>query len=143
MCVCVQDLHRLILGRLEPIAEEVLPESQRGFHKWRGCVDMVFASRQLIEKGIEHPSELHIPFVDPRKAYDSVHRSVLCMVLKFGVPPRMLNIIRSLHNGMSANGHVRGGVSEAFGVRNGLRQQCTSASLLFNLYLKRMLCVGV
>ena len=92
-----------------------------------------FTSGQLIEKAIEHQSELHILFVDLRKVYDSVPRSALWMVLeKFGVPPRMLDIIRSLHNGMSASVRVRGGVSEAFDVRNGLRQGCTLAPLLFN-----------
>ena len=126
---------RLVQDRLEPLAEEVLPESQCGFRKGRGCVDMIFASRQLIEKAIEHQSELHILFVDLRKAYDSVPRSALWMVLeKFGVPPHMLDIIRSLHNGMSANIRVRGRVSEAFGVTNGLRQGCTLAPLLFNSY---------
>ena len=53
----------LILDRLEPLAEEVLPESQYGFRKGRSCVDMIFTSRQLIEKTIEHQSDLHILFV--------------------------------------------------------------------------------
>ena len=84
---------------------------------------MTFASRQLIEKAIEHQSELHILFVDVRKAYDSVPRSALWMVPeKFCIPPRMLDIIGSLHNGMSANVRVRGRVSDAFSVRHGLRQ---------------------
>ena len=35
---------------------------------------------------------IYTPFVDLRKAYDSVSRDVLCSVLeKCGVPPRMLN----------------------------------------------------
>ena len=49
----------LILDRLEPLAEEVLPESECGFRKGRSCVDMIFTSRQLIEKTIEHQSDLH------------------------------------------------------------------------------------
>ena len=81
--------------RLEPLAEEVLPEFQCGFRKGRDCVDMVFASHQLIKKAAEHQSELHILFVDLRKAYDSVPQSPLWMVLeKFGVLPGVLNIIR-------------------------------------------------
>ena len=126
---------RIIQDRLEPLAEEVLPESQCGFRRGRGCVDMVFSARQLIEKAIEHESELFVLFVDLRKAYDSVPRSALWMVLeKFGVPPRMVRIIKSLHNGMLASVRVRGGVSESFVVSNGLRQGCALAPMLFNLY---------
>ena len=68
---------RIIQDRLEPLAAEVLPESQCGFRRGRGCVDMVFSARQLIEKAIEHESELFVLFVDLRKAYDSVPRSAL------------------------------------------------------------------
>ena len=33
---------RVIQGRLQKLAERVLPESQCGFRRWRGCTDMVF-----------------------------------------------------------------------------------------------------
>ena len=45
-----------------------------------------------------------------------------------------MRIIKSLHNGMLASVRVRGGVSESFVVSNGLRQGCTLAPMLFNLY---------
>ena len=45
---------RIIQERLQTIAEHILPESQCGFRKRRGCVDMIFVSRQLMEKAIEH-----------------------------------------------------------------------------------------
>ena len=40
---------QILQDRLQMVAETVLPESQCGFRKGRGCVDMVFATRQLIE----------------------------------------------------------------------------------------------
>ena len=36
--------------RLQLIAEKVLSEFQCGFHKGRGCVDMIFTVRQLFKK---------------------------------------------------------------------------------------------
>ena len=45
---------RILQGRLQELAEEVLPESQCGFRKRRGCSDMIFTVRQLIEKANEH-----------------------------------------------------------------------------------------
>ena len=41
---------RILPDRLQQLAEEELPESQCGFHKGRGCTDMIFAVRQLVEK---------------------------------------------------------------------------------------------
>ena len=39
---------------LQKVAEEELPESQCGFREGRGCSDMIFTVRQLVEKTIEH-----------------------------------------------------------------------------------------
>ena len=67
----------ILQDRLQLIAEKVLPESQRGFHKGRGCVGMIFTARQLFEKSREHDDSLFALFVDLRKAYDSVCREGL------------------------------------------------------------------
>ena len=74
-------------------------------------------------------------FVDLRKAYDSVPRLALWQVLKkSGVPPQMLKIIASFHENMQAEVRIGGVLSESFRVRNGLRQGCTLAPTLFNLF---------
>ena len=128
-------LARILQDRLKAIAEDVLPDSQCGFRKGRGCVDMVYVARQLMEKTLEHDSDAYVLFVDLRKAYDSISRAVLWQVLqKLGVPPAMLRIIQSLHNGMTASVRVDGKLTDPITVRCGLRQGCTLAPMLFNLY---------
>ena len=126
---------RIIQERLQTIAETILPESQCGFRKGRGCVDMIFVLRQLVEKTCEHDDTLFILFVDLKKAYDSVPRSALWRVLeKVGVPPTMLQIIRSFHDGMKAEIRVGSSSTDSIEVKNGLRQGCTLAPTLFNIY---------
>ena len=126
---------RVLQDRLQVLAEEVLPDSQCGFRKGRGCVDMMFVARQLVEKSVEHDSELFVLFVDLKKAYDSVPRAALWRVLqRLGVPPHMVGLIRSLHEGMVARVRVDGALTENISVRNGLRQGCTLAPTLFSLY---------
>ena len=44
---------RIIQMRLQEMAKEELPESRCGFCKGRGCSDMIFVVRQLMEKTIE------------------------------------------------------------------------------------------
>ena len=78
---------RVIQARLQIVAEEELPESQCGFREGRGCSDMIFTLRQLVEKTIEHHSKQFLIFVDLTKAYDSVPREALwCALQKLGVP---------------------------------------------------------
>ena len=126
---------RVIQDRVQMIAEDVLPDSQCGFRKGRGCNDMVFVARQLIEKSVEHDDQLCVLFVDLRQAYDSIPRTSLWSILsKLGVPPKMLKVIQSLHEGMSAAMRVSTASSDSFPVNNGLRQGCTLAPVLFNLY---------
>ena len=126
---------RIIQERLQIIAESVLPDSQCGFRKNRGCVDMIFTSRQLVEKTLEHDDSLFVLFVDLKKAYDSVPRNALWKVLgKVGVPPTMLQIIKSFHDGMKADVRVGATSTDSIEVKNGLRQGCTLAPTLFNIY---------
>ena len=127
---------RILKQRLEIVAEEVLAESQCGFRKGRGCVDMIFCARQVIEKTLEHEESLHIVFVDLRKAYDSVPRDAMWRVLeKYGYPPTMVSIIKSFHEGMLAELKINGELLEnEISVTNGLRQGCTMAPTLFNLF---------
>lgn len=127
---------RLIADRLQELAEDVLPDSQCGFRRGRGCTDMIFAVRQAVEKTYEHRCKAYISFIDLRKAYDSVPRAALWMVLeRLGVPPSLITIIRSFHTDMAATIRVNATTLEPFAVQNGLRQGCTMAPVLFNLYM--------
>ena len=51
---------RILQERLQVAAEKILPESQYGFRKGRGCVDMIYTARQLVEKSREHDSTFYV-----------------------------------------------------------------------------------
>ena len=104
-------------------------------------MDMIFAARQLFEKSREYDESLFALFVDLHKAYDSVSREALWQVLKkCSVPPVMLtlSLIRLCHDDMTAVVRVSGGTTDEINIRNGLRQRCTMAPVLFNLYIAAM-----
>ena len=76
------------------MAEEVNPESQCGYRENRSTVDMLFAARQVQEKCREHQRGLYIVFLDLTKAFDSVSRTGLWMLLhRVGFPEKVINII--------------------------------------------------
>ena len=66
-------LARVLLNRLNEHLEQsgLLPESQCGFRKDRGTIDMIFTARQLQEKCQEQNMDLYMTFVDLTKAFDS------------------------------------------------------------------------
>ena len=84
-------------------------------------------------------------FLDHTKAYHSVDWTLLWTVLaRFGVPPKMLAVIRHFHDGMRARIRTDDGeCSDWFSVERGLRQRCVLAPLLFNIFFTAVLRVTV
>ena len=77
--------------------------SQCSFRPARSTIDMLFVVRRLQELGRARKIPLYMCFIDLQKAYDSVDRELLWVVLaRFGVPEKMLTVIRQLHEGMRA-----------------------------------------
>ena len=98
-------LLEVIAGRLSDYCkrEDILPEEQCGFRRQRSTVGMMFVVRRLQEQARKKDTLLNLCFIDLTKAYDSVDRILLWDVLaRFGVPPRMLAVIRHFHDGMQA-----------------------------------------
>ena len=94
-------LARIILKRLQILAERVYPKSQCGFRTGRSTNDMIFSLRQLQEKCREQRQPLYIAFIDLTKAFDLVSRSGLFALLeKIGCPQKLLKMVTSFHNHM-------------------------------------------
>ena len=126
---------RLLQCRLQQVSEDVLPESQGGFRRGRSCTDQIFCVRQIVEKLYEHRSKAFLIFVDLRKAYDSVpRRGLWCGLRKLGIPSKLVDLIADFHSGMQASVRVGDSRTDPITVRNGLRQGCSLAPVLFNLY---------
>ena len=118
-------LLKVIAGRLSDYCERegILPEEQCGFRPHRSTVDMMFVVRRLQELARKKDTPLFMCFIDLTKAYDSVDRTLLWTVLaRFGIPPRMLAVIRQFHDGMRACVRLDDGeCSDMFDVEQGLR----------------------
>jgi hypothetical protein len=137
-------LLKIVQARLSDYAEKekLLPEAQCGFRPGRSTTDMLFALRRLMEIADTKNTPLYLCFVDLQKAYDTVDRELLWVVLaKCGVPDKMVAVIRAFHDGMRARVRVGadGDLSDWFDVNTGLRQGCVLAPLLFNLFFGAVL----
>ena len=69
-------LARVLLNGLNEHLEQSGPllESQCGFWKDRGTIDMIFTARQLQEKCQEQNVDLYMTFADLTKAFDTISR---------------------------------------------------------------------
>lgn len=138
-------LARILLNRItKHILDDVVSESQCGFRKLRGTVDMVFAVRQLQEKCVEQHQDLHLLFIDLTKAFDTVNRTALWAILsRLGCPPRFVAIVRAFHDGMLGRVIENGDTSDPFPVSNGVKQGCVLAPTLFSLLFAQMLSAAL
>ena len=134
-------LAKIIAKRLSRgIGGSILPETQCDFRAGRSTVDMIFTARQIQEKCREQQRDLYLVFIDLTKAFDTVNREGLwSILLKLGCPDKLVNVIRSFHDGMTVRVVDIGGLSDAFVVKNGTKQGCVLAPLLFNIFYAAML----
>jgi hypothetical protein len=131
---------RVVLSRLQQLADRVYPESQCGFRAQRSTTDMIFTLRQIQEKCREQKTPLIVAFVDLNKAFDTVSREGLYSVLEhIGCPPKLMSIIKSFHEGMQGAVVFDGTVSDPFFMRRGVRQGCVLAPTLFGIFFSLLL----
>ena len=138
-------LLEIVANRLGDFCEEagILPEDQCGFRPQRSTTDMMFVVHRLQELGRTSNTSLEICFIDLAKACDSVDRVLLWEVLaRFGVPPRMIEVIRMFHDGMRARVQLDDGDFSAwFNVCQVLRQGCVLSPLLSNSFIAAVIIV--
>jgi sorting nexin-29 len=128
----------LINARMYSYVEEqlILPESQCGFRKGRSTSDMILAVKLIQQHCREKQIPLYLAFLDIAKAYDSVDRETLWKILhSIGIPPKMLALIRMLYGDTAYQVRFKGETSASFLVKQGLKQGCPAACLLFNIFL--------
>ena len=131
---------RVVLNRLQKLADRIYPESQCGFRAKRSTVDMIFSVRQLQEKCREQHKPLFMAFIDLTKAFDLVSRDGLFRVLaKIGCPPKLLRITQSFHDDMKGTVQFDGSTSEAFNINSGVKQGCVLAPTLFGIFFSVVL----
>jgi hypothetical protein len=129
-------LSKILLARLTTYVNEVIGDHQCGFHRNRSTTHQIFYIQQ-IEKKWEYNGKVHQLFIDFKTAYDSVKREVLYnILLEFGVPKKLVMLIKMCLNETYSKVHVRKLLSDKFPIQNGLKQGDVLSPLLFNFALE-------
>lgn len=105
---------RVMLNRLQTLAERVYPEAQCGFRAERSTIDMIFSLRQLQEKCREqrrppvHRFYRPDQSVRPGQQVRSIHTPAQNRML----PPTLLRMITSFHEEMKGTVQYNGSSSD-------------------------------
>jgi hypothetical protein len=129
-------LSNILLSRLIPYAEEIIGDHQFALQRNVSTTDHIFCSRQILETEWEYTESVHQPFIDFKKAYDSVRRDVLYNILiEFGMPVKLVRLtkmcLRETYSRVRVSKHLSG----MFPIRNGFKQEDALFPLLFNFAL--------
>ena len=130
-------LSTILCKKLLPYYLGIIGEYKAGFIPGKATIDNIFILRQLNEKYREFRKTSWHVFVDYRQAYDSVHRPSLWLILRlFGLPAKLIRIIKVCYENSSGRVRVGGSLTDAFDVVTGLRQGCPLSCILFNFSLE-------
>ncbi|XP_033106313.1 uncharacterized protein LOC117108408 [Anneissia japonica] len=88
--------------------DKQLRPNQAGFRKGMGCIDQIFAIRNIIEQCTEWQRKLYVNFIDFEKDFDSIHRDSLWDIFrKYGIPQELVLIIKSVFDNYTCRvGHA-------------------------------------
>ena len=129
-------LNRILLERMKEAVDPKLRDQQAGFRRNRSYADQIASLRIIVEQSLEWNSPLYINFIDYEKAFDSVDRETMWKLLRhYGVPKKIISIIRCTFQDMSCKIAHAGQLSESFEVKTGVRQGCLLSPFLFLLVI--------
>lgn len=128
-------LERLILNRIAPTIEALIPIEQAGFRTGRDCSDQVLSLTTFVEAGFEKKLKSVAVFLDLTAAYDTVWKEGLLLKLIKAVPCiKIITLIENMLSNRLFQVYSEHNKSRFRKLNNGLPQGSVLSPILFNLY---------
>lgn len=83
----------IVIDRIQNGVDIRLRNEQAWYRKGRRTTEQIFILRNIIELANEWQASLYINFVDFEKAFDSIHRESLWLIMqKYGIPDKIVTM---------------------------------------------------
>jgi hypothetical protein len=99
-------------------------------------MEAIFLIRQLMESCREQKKDLHMVFIDLKKAYDKVTRNVMWRALqKHKVSTKYITLIKDMYDNIVTSVPTSDGDTNDFPINIGLHQRSALSAYLFALVM--------
>ena len=130
---------RILNVRLQKWADDnkLKSEEQAGLRRGYSTIDNAFIFNSFVQKYLDKRRKVYVAFIDYRKAFDSVNRSVLWKILcKNDIIGKMLVIRQGIYEDVRCNVRCDKGETIFFQSLSGLKQGCILSPLLFSYLIQ-------
>ena len=135
-CSSAKLFNKVLLSRLKPIIDLQLCQCQSGFRAGRSTTEQLMALRCVIDTCRVTNMTASLVFVDFRKAFDTLHRSSIPVILsQYNVPNCLISDIIQMYSDTSACVSTELGLTEWFKTTSGVLQGDTLSLYLFIVLL--------
>jgi sorting nexin-29 len=87
-------LSNIFLSRLSPYRDEIIGDHQCGFRRNSSTTDQIFCVCQILQKKWEYNETVYQLFIGFKNAYDSVREVLYNILIEFGVPKKLVRLIK-------------------------------------------------
>lgn len=130
---------QIINQRLTTWAEQsnILPESQGGFRKGRGCEDLIFTLNTAIQLGTRgKANKVFVLFIDFSRCFPSItHNKLWAKLHSIGVSGKLIRFLRNLYEVLSTQIRLENSFTDPIPMTEGLAQGDVLSPLLYALYV--------
>ena len=129
----------IVLSRIAPKVDHYLSPSQSGFRRGRSTADVVFGYRLLCAKAQRQRSSVEFLGIDLSRAFDTVRRDKLMVILQSFLDESEVRMIRFLLAATSLEPRLSTEECLAFATTIGTPQGDSLSPVLFTIYLEAAL----
>ena len=114
----------------------MIGEEQAGFRESYSTVDHIFVLHSIVDFYLSQRKRIYCAFIDYRKAFDSVDRTLLWYkLIKSNIKGKLFRVIHNMYSNLKSCVVNNSQRSEFFSCNIGVRQGENLSPLLFALYL--------
>ena len=118
------------------VNDDILGREQVGFREGYSTIDHAFVLHLVIELYQSVRNRVFCAFIDYRKAFDSIDRSLLWQkLLSYNINGKVLNIIRQIYSKAKSCIRKDNMISDYFMCNVGVRQGDNLSQVLFSLFI--------